>query len=80
MYPCESKAVLVGKVADPERQVNINYCLTTYSPEDLKEISVWLIEGDRLELDQIRLLGRYVARPARGKKPGLLIALGVVPL
>jgi hypothetical protein len=68
--PNEPENVLDGKSADSDRPVNITYCLTTEakgSSEELKEISIWFIDGDKLLYESPSLVGRFVAKPAQGE-------------
>jgi hypothetical protein len=79
MYPNEpekvldrepAEGVLDGDPADPDRPVNITYCLTTEakdSSEELKEIGIWFINGDKLLYESPWLIGRFVAKPAQGE-------------
>jgi hypothetical protein len=65
-----AEEVLDGKPASPDRPVNIRYCLTTEakdSSEELKEIGIWFIEGDKLLYESPKLIGRNVAKPAQGE-------------
>ena len=70
MDPNKADQVLDGKPADPDRPINIRYCLTTEandSSDELKEINIWFINGDKLLYESPSLIGRYVAKPAQGE-------------